>query len=199
MRYFFILALLLSINIQASKEVVSVIVNTKFDIPDDFQSGIEEELTSYGYYLCQENGCHNVFLQVNVDITKKSENVYRFKAKFLDLKNKRAISIKSRYFKGTINDYEKLMSFGKDLTKLIVKNINNFDKKKDNESNSTKKSKANKVKSSSTKNNLNVLSKIEKLNQKQMLTNPIRPIQNKTNTDLFYNSVISHPQIINLR
>jgi hypothetical protein len=32
-----------------------------------------------------------------------------------------------------------------------------------------------------------------------MLTNPIRPIQNKTNTDLFYNSVISHPQIINLR
>jgi len=202
MKYLLLLLILFAImsnTLKASKGVVSVIVKSKISIPDDFQSGIEEELTSYGYYLCQENGCKNVFLQVNVEITKKSRNVYRFKAKFLDLKNKRALSIKSLYFKGVITDYEKLMVFGKDLTKLIVNNIRLFEVKKDNKNKEKQKTKNKKNISKNKKNNIDNFDKIERMMNKHMGVTKVKPIQNKNNTDLFYNSVISHPQIINIR
>lgn len=200
MRYFLLtlIFILLSTSIEASKGVVSVIVNSKIAIPDDFQSGIEEELTSYGYYLCQETGCKNVFFQIKVDITKKSKNIYRFKAKFLDLKNKRALSIKSLYFKGTISDYEKLMLFGKDLTKLIVKNIKTAELKKDKKQNAKTNTKKKKSIIKNKNNTLNTFEKMERLMNKHQNVQKVKPIQ-KNNTDLFYNSVISHPQIINIR
>ncbi len=192
------LLVLLSVNISASKGVVSVIVDSKVAISDDFQSGIEEELTSYGYYLCQETGCKNVFFQIKVSITKKSKNVYRFKAKFLDLKKQRALSIKSLYFKGNLKDYEKLMTFGKDLTKLIVKNIKIIeiqnDKKHKSKTNTKKKNLTVKKKN----NSLDAFERMERMMNKHQNIQKVKPIQ-KNNTDLFYNSVISHPQIINLR
>ena len=198
---YFLILFLMSLGLYGSKNVVSVIVNSEINIPDDFQSGIEEELTSYGYYLCQDNGCKNIYLQVKVDITKKSKNVYRFKAKFLDLKNKRALSIKSLYFKGSINDYEKLMKFGKDLTKLIVKNIinlkNNKTKEKEKAKADAKKAKAKQA--MIDKRNLITQEKLNRLMKKQMMKDKVDSIQNQKNTDLFYNSVISHPPIINLR
>jgi len=173
-------------------------VKSDIKIPDDFQIGIEEELTSYGYFLCQDNGCHNVYFQIRVDIIKKSPKVYRFNAKFLDLKNKRALSVKTLYFKSSISDYEKLMNFGKHLTKLIVKNIKHIEIK--NKKDSTILMKKKLKKKDSAKQNLS-LSRMEKMleNQNNQDISKVKPIQNKNNTDLFYNSIITHPQIINIR
>jgi len=197
MKYFFII-FLLSFSLFGSKNVVSVIVNSETNIPDDFQNGIEEELTSYGYHLCQDNGCKDIYLQVKVDIIKKSNKVYRFKAKFLDLKKKRALSIKTLYFKGSISDYEKLMIFGKDLTKLIVKNINSI-KVKDKKAKTKSKDKAKAKKIRLNKSALKMQEQLNRLMSKQRIKDPIKPIPKNNKTDLFYNSVISHPPIINLR
>jgi hypothetical protein len=198
MKYIILLLFIVPLSTFSNKGVVSVMVKSDIKIPDDFQIGIEEELTSYGYFLCQDNGCHNVYFQIRVDIIKKSPKVYRFNAKFLDLKNKRALSVKTLYFKSSISDYEKLMNFGKHLTKLIVKNIKHIEIKNKKDKNIKMKKKL--KKKDSAKQNLS-LSRMEKMleNQNNQDISKVKPIQNKNNTDLFYNSIITHPQIINIR
>ena len=183
----------------ASKKVVSLEVKTKIDIPDDFQSGMEEELTVYGYSLCQENACDNVPFKVKVDIIKKSDKVYRFKAKFIDTVQKRVLSIKSLYFKGSIDDYEKLMAFGKDLTKFIVKNIKKDTLKYSSKQKKSQKGDSNKNNSEQKDTGFSAFDKMEEMIEKRQTLHEVKPVQNKNNTDLFYDSVITHPQIINIR
>jgi len=199
MKYFLIILLFISFSIYGAKNVVSVIVKSETSIPDDFQNGIEEELTSYGYYLCEGNGCKDIYLQVNVNIIKKSKNVYRFKAKFLDLKKKRALSIKTLYFKGSINDYEKLMTFGKELTKLIVENIKNLEAKKIKQEVKAKAKAESKAKAKAIKSarkNMMIQRMQKYMNRTQL--EKIDPNPTKT-VDAFYNSVMTHPPIINIR
>jgi len=199
--YFLILSLFVFFTNQVlgAKKVVSLNIETEINIPDDFQIGMEEELTSYGYYLCQKDSCKSVPFQVKVNIIRKSENVYRFKAKFVDLKNKRVISIKSIYFKGSVKDYEKLMKIGKKLTKFIVENIKNNKITETSQRGKNKKNKEDKSSKVSSERRFNSLNRMEEMINKRQNLQELKPVQNKDNTDLFYDSVISHPQIINIR
>jgi len=189
MRYIFLTLLIPFILL--SKETIEVKIDTKLNISDDFKSGLEEQLGKSGYNICVKNGCKNVNKQVEVNIVKKSKKVYRFKAIFIDTKNNKILSVKSLYFKSSLDDYEKLLQLGKDITKMLTENIKTVQTKV-----ISKKKKEKKVASDIKNKTLERMERIQK-NMNRINIMPKTVGGNTAEEERFYNSAIKDPHIIN--
>jgi hypothetical protein len=123
-------------------------IKSNLKISDDFRDGVEEVLTSMGYYLIDEktqeealkqqeeqskSDCYDDTCLVDtgkmlaakalivVEVEKKSENSYKFKARFIDFEKGATIKSTSSYFEFSLKNYKEIMDFGRILTKNLLK------------------------------------------------------------------------------
>ncbi len=141
---YFIFALLFAITAILTAEEYPIMMQIKTDlkIPEDFRGGVEDGLTENGYSLVSEEvqkealkeqseqrkkECYDESCLVDtgkmlaakglvmVEVTKKSDKMYFFKAKYIDFETADTKKTKSEYFKYNLDNYEELNKFGKTL------------------------------------------------------------------------------------
>ncbi|MBN2695536.1 PEGA domain-containing protein [bacterium] len=127
-------------------------VRGKEKIPQDFRDGFEQALTERGYSLVDEivqndvmkeqtdyiDGCIDDACLITtgkmlatrgvvvVEVVKKEENVYSFKAKYLDFETGTNKKTYVEFYKYSLNDYERLIEFGKDMASKMFDRINSL-------------------------------------------------------------------------
>jgi hypothetical protein len=124
-------------------------IQSKSKVSNDFRDGVEEILTSLNYSLvdkkAQEEALKNQSEQRNsecyddsclvdtgkmlaaksliiVEVEKKGENSYKFKARFVDFERGTTTKTVSKYYEFSLNNYKEMMKFGKKLTKALLVN-----------------------------------------------------------------------------
>ncbi len=153
MKYFFIFLFLIESSFLTAQQNPPVMfqIKTEMEIPEDFKDGAFESLTLLKYSLIDESAqkeaikeqseqrkkeCYEESCLVDtgkmlaakgliiVEITKKEENNYRFKAVYIDIETAVTTKITSKYFKNSLNNFEELKNFGKILIEDLFKATN---------------------------------------------------------------------------
>jgi len=119
---------------------------SKEKIPLDFRDGFEQGLTEIGYSLVDEDvqnetmneqsdkieGCIDDSCLVNVgkmlsargvvvvEVTKKDNNVYSFKSKYLDFETGTTKKTYVAFYKYSLSNYEQLVEFGKQMVSNML-------------------------------------------------------------------------------
>ncbi len=137
-----IILLLLTTTLLGKDYPIMLKIQSKVKIPTDFRDGVEEGLTIKGYSLVDEKAqqealknqseqrnseCYDDSCLVDtgkmlaakalivVDVEKKEENSFKFKARFVDFEKGTTTKTKLLYYKSSLSNYEKLSIFGKEL------------------------------------------------------------------------------------
>ncbi len=141
-----------SVLLFGSEYPIMLQIQSKTEISEDLRDGIEEGLTQLKYSLIDEqtqkealkeqanqrkSECFDESCLVDtgkmlaakaliiVEVSKKDDSNYKFKARYVDFETGSTTRAKSLYFEGDIKDFKKLNSFGK---KLIVELFEKSDK-----------------------------------------------------------------------
>lgn len=70
---------------------------------------------------------------ISVNVVKKSDKLYKFKARYIDFETGTTTKSKVKYYESKLNDYKALSRFGKDFTILLLGGkVNVVESKKDN-------------------------------------------------------------------
>ncbi len=142
MKYLFMLFFVVSTILAAKDYPVMLQIKSDLNIPDDLRTGIEEGLTENNFSLISEEvqkealkeqahqrqkECYDESCLVDtgkmlaarglviVEIVKKNEKYYLFKAKYIDFESGTTQKTKSDYFEYDLNDFKELNKFGKNL------------------------------------------------------------------------------------
>lgn len=135
-------------------ETLPVMLQVQGDVklPEDFRDGVEEALTQRGYSLidqhsqetalkeqaeqrkkpCYDDGClletgKMLAAQALIiaEVSKKGENRYRFKARYVDFETGTTTKTKLLYYDADIKAYKTLFKFGKVLTAGLINHRKN--------------------------------------------------------------------------
>ncbi len=151
MKYMILFMMLLT-TIAFTKEEFPIMLQIRSQevVPQDFRDGFEQGLTERGYSLVDEvaqndtmkeqtdhiDGCIDDVCLVNVgkmlsargvvvvEVVKKEENVYSFKAKYMDFETGTTQKTYKDFYKAALSDYEQLTEFGKKMVSNMFERIN---------------------------------------------------------------------------
>ncbi len=147
----FILLFTVASVLTAEEFPIMMQLKTDLKIPEDFRGGVESGLTENGYSLVSEEDqsqtlkeqatqrkkeCYDESCLVDVgkmlaakglvmvEVAKKNDNLYLFKAKYIDFETGTTQKTVTEYFEYDLNNFKELNKFGKEIVYKMFNKAN---------------------------------------------------------------------------